>query len=220
MTQLNAEQILWNAMYSDRTNFNDFIIDMRNKWSDARALGSKITDEDFKDIIISSLPKSWSSVTAPLYDPGMISVDTIAHLQIWHTKSHRNQLTNNTQSTLALQTSIPKQGSRSQLICINPNCCRCGHTIEMCYWPGGGKEEQFPPGFGKRGGFRGSAANTQQGGFKSLPTTNATTTGEESNQISACMTMGNSEFKVLTTSTLNEIHRPDNRTSPSFSVIN
>jgi len=51
----------------------------------------------------------------------------------------------------------------------------------MCYWPEGGKEGQFPSGFGKRGGFRGSAANTWQGGFKSLPTTNTTTTGEESN---------------------------------------
>jgi len=58
MTQLNAEQILQNAMYSDRTDLNDFIIDMHNKWSDARALGSTITDEDFKDIIISFLPES------------------------------------------------------------------------------------------------------------------------------------------------------------------
>jgi len=207
-------------MYSDRTDFNDFIIDMRSKWSDARALGSKITDEDFKDIIISSLSESWSSVTTPLYDPGMTSVDAMAHLQIWHTKSHRNQLTNNTQSTLALQTSVPKQESRSQLIYINPNCHRHGHTIEMCYWPGGGKEGQFPPGFSKRSGFRGLAANTQQGGFKSLSTANATTTSEESNQISTCMTMGDFKFKVSTISTLNKIHRPDNRTPPSFSVIN
>jgi len=58
MTQLNTKQILRNAMYSDQTDFNDFIIDMHNKWSDARALGSKITDEDFKDIIIFSLPES------------------------------------------------------------------------------------------------------------------------------------------------------------------
>ena len=83
-------------MYSDRTDFNNFIIDMYSKWSDARALGSKITNEDFKNIIISSLPKFWSLATAPLYDPGMTSVDIIAYLQIWHTKSHRNQLTNNT----------------------------------------------------------------------------------------------------------------------------
>jgi len=83
-------------MYSDQTDFNDFIIDMHSKWLDARDLGSKITDEDFKDIIISSLSKFWSSATALLYDPGMTSVDVIAYLQIWHTKSYRNQLTNNT----------------------------------------------------------------------------------------------------------------------------
>ena len=86
---------------------------MCNKWSDARALGSKITDKDFKDIIISFLPESWSSATVPLYDPGMILVDAIAHLQIWHTKSHKNRLTNNTHGTLALQTSTPRQGQRS-----------------------------------------------------------------------------------------------------------
>jgi len=74
--------------------------------------------------------------------------------------------------------------------------------------------------FSKRGEFRELAANTQQGGFKSSPTANATTTGKERNQISTCMTMGNSEFKVPTTSTLNRIHRPNNRTPPSFSVIN
>jgi len=51
----------------------------------------------------------------------------------------------------------------------------------MCYWPGRGKEGQFPSGFSKRGGFRELAANTRQEGFKSSSTTNATTTSEESN---------------------------------------
>jgi len=36
----------------------------------------------------------------------------------------------------------------------------------MCYWPGGGKEGQFPPSFGKRGGLRGIAFNTRQREFK------------------------------------------------------
>ena len=58
MTQLNIEQTLQNMTYSDRTDFNNFIINMHNKWSDARALRSKINNEDFKDIIITSLPKS------------------------------------------------------------------------------------------------------------------------------------------------------------------
>jgi len=160
MARLNMEQILQNTTYSDHIDFTDFIINMQTKWSDARVLGSKITDEDFKDIIISSLPESWSSATAPLYDSNMTSTNAIAHLQIWYTKSHRNRLTNSNQNIMALQTSTTRQGSRSQLVCANPNCHHCGHTIEMYYWPGGGKEGQFPPSFGKRGRFRGSAANT------------------------------------------------------------
>jgi len=50
---------------------------MCTKWSDARALGSKINNEDFKDIIISALSESWSSATVPLYDPNITLADTI-----------------------------------------------------------------------------------------------------------------------------------------------
>jgi len=37
--------------------------------------------------------------------------------------------------------------------CTNPNCKakkRTTHTTANCYWPGGGKEGQFPPNFGQR----------------------------------------------------------------------
>ncbi|KAG6858934.1 hypothetical protein C0991_001614 [Blastosporella zonata] len=40
---------------------------------------------------------------------------------------------------------------KPKLTCINTNCGRTGHTINNCYWRGGGKEGQFPPNFGKRG---------------------------------------------------------------------
>jgi len=160
MTWLNAEQILQNTLYTDRIDFTDFIINMRIKWSDTRALGSKINDKDFKDIIISSLPESWSSATAPLYDPDITSADAIACLQIWHTKSHKTRLTNTGQNTMVLHTSTFRQGQKPQLVCTNPNCHQCSHTIEMCYWPGESKKGQFFPGFGKRDGIRGSATST------------------------------------------------------------
>jgi hypothetical protein len=37
--------------------------------------------------------------------------------------------------------------------CKNPQCKakkKTSHTTENCYWPGGGKEGQFPPNFGQR----------------------------------------------------------------------
>jgi len=59
----------------------------------------------------------------------------------------------------------------------------------MCYWRGSGKEGQFPPGFGKRSGFKGTAINTKQKGFNWEPTANAIEiTNSEESQTSAFMT--------------------------------
>jgi hypothetical protein len=49
-------------------------------------------------------------------------------------------------SPTALNTSAPKRR------CTNPGCkaiYKTSHTIENCYWSGGGKEGQFPPNFGR-----------------------------------------------------------------------
>ena len=43
-------------------------------------------------------------------------------------------------------------------MCTNNNCGCTGHSIENCYWRGGGKEGQFPPNFGRR---RRNAASSQ-----------------------------------------------------------
>ncbi|KAG5349316.1 hypothetical protein C0989_004679, partial [Termitomyces sp. Mn162] len=32
--------------------------------------------------------------------------------------------------------------AQRKLICTNPNCNQTGHTVENCYWKGGGKEAQ------------------------------------------------------------------------------
>jgi len=172
MTCLNAEQNLRSTTYIDHTDFTNFITDMRNKWSNARALGANIPDEDFKNIIINALPDSWDPAVAALYDPSMTSSEAISCLQTWYTRINRNWLTGTNQNTTALQTFVPKQRQRSQLIYANPNCGCQGHTIKNCYWPGGGKEGQFSLGFGKRDGSRGMAINTRQGHFTQRPTAN------------------------------------------------
>ena len=100
------------------------------------------------------------------------------------------------QNSMALYTTTPKQRTNSQLICTNPNCKRRGHTIEVCYWPGGEKEGQFPPGFGKRGGARGTAVGTRQGSSHQTPTANVAKTEEEDKQTFTFMTMGDSNIKV------------------------
>src|SRR6266542_3599214 len=55
--------------------------------------------------------------------------------------------------------------ARSVDSCANPNCKakKClTHSTANCYWPGRGKEGQFPPNFGQK--TRANAVATAQGG--------------------------------------------------------
>jgi len=70
----------------------------------------------------------------------------------------------------------------------------------MCYWPGEGKEKQFPFGFGKRGGLRGTVFSTRQGGFKPETKAHITTTNipdKGNKQVFAYMSTDQKDFKIL-----------------------
>ena len=171
---------------------------MRNKWARANSLGSNIDDDDFENIFLTSLPPSWSPIVAICLKEGS-STETISFLETWSYHFSPNKHHN---PVAALQINKSIQKDQNQLICINPNSRRQGHTIEVCYWPGGGKEGQFLPGFGKRGGVRGSATNTQQGGFRptiKANTISATEVPEEEELVFAFMTSDTHDLKVLAT---------------------
>ncbi|XP_006457163.1 hypothetical protein AGABI2DRAFT_181495 [Agaricus bisporus var. bisporus H97] len=176
---LNAEMELRNMVYTDGQDFTEFISRLRTKWSNANALGAKIDDKAFRTIILNSLPRSWDSIVATLYTT-KTSREAISQLLTHWARVSRDRVTTS-QTTSALQTTTTQSNNRnrqrsqnSQLTCTNPNCGRRGHTIEFCYWPGGGKAGQFPPGFGRRGGAGGSASNTATGGYQ--PSANNATT--------------------------------------------
>ena len=116
--------------------------------------GAKITNIDFHMIILSSLPASWDSVIGTLYD-AKSSADVISCLMIhWNCINCSKPITNPANVVTALQ--MDARHSRNQLQCANTNCGHQGHTIANCYWRGGGKEGQFPPGFGQCGGAHSS----------------------------------------------------------------
>ena len=58
-----------------------------------------------------------------------------------------------TNVTASINPSNTVLAARATEGCANPNCKakkRSTHTTANCYWPGGGKEGQFPPNFGQR----------------------------------------------------------------------
>jgi len=211
MARLAAEQDLKNTTYSERQDFSTHVSILRSKWAKANLLGATIDDEDFKMILLTSLPASWNPIIATCIKDGT-STEAISLLETWSLHFSPKSSIN---PVAALQVTKPPRKDRNQLVCINPNCNRQGHTIEMCYWRGGGKEGQFPLGFGKRGRFKGTAINTKQGGFNWEPTANAVeVANNEEPQTSAFMT--DLIAKVLQSPPPTIITVPNNTPSTSF----
>jgi hypothetical protein len=59
-----------------------------------------------------------------------------------------------------------RKAARKALVCTNPTCSvqgKRGHTINECFWPGGGKAGQWPDWWvGKRHGTPQTTVNTAQ----------------------------------------------------------
>ncbi len=108
-----------------------------------------IVDETWRGIIIWSIPAtaSWLPVIPSLYmltSSADIVFTLLAHGMILDRQNQGKPSSNSSNTVLAARV-----GSE----CTNLNCKvkKClTHTLANCYWPGGGKEGQFPPNFRQR----------------------------------------------------------------------
>ncbi|KAJ7641916.1 hypothetical protein FB45DRAFT_901343 [Roridomyces roridus] len=95
--------------------------------------GGTVSDDEHITNLIKSLPALLDYIKPTLYTLTTIGdVENLLKLSVKQSASPVDPL--------AL--SVRKGG----LVCNN--CKRNGHTFDNCYWPGGGKEGQFPANFG------------------------------------------------------------------------
>ena len=169
MRRSHAHEALNRTEYAEGTDIQDHVKLLRTRKAAVDNLSTKLmSDEAWRGIIIRSIPPTakWLPVIPSLYSM-TTSTDIIstllAHGMILN-RGLSKATTSNTSST-ALAARTPNANG-----CTNPNCKarkRTTHTIENCYWPGGGKEGQFPPNFGQR---------TKANATTSAPTTSTSTT--------------------------------------------
>ncbi|KAJ7170661.1 hypothetical protein C8R43DRAFT_824668, partial [Mycena crocata] len=115
-------------------------------------MGAKIDDAQFRSIFISLLGEEWDTVV-PVLHTFKSSAEVISFVSM-----HAERLSNRTPST---STSSPahalaantfgdrdaRRAARKNLSCVNPQCGapgKKGHSIDHCFWPGGGKAGQWP----------------------------------------------------------------------------
>ncbi|KAG6867569.1 hypothetical protein C0993_001071 [Termitomyces sp. T159_Od127] len=92
---------------------------------------------------MNSLPESWNTIVASMYAT-TTSAALIAGLSVhWEHLRMQRHIPGTTATALQAATKPQRLG----IVCLNPHCKRTGHTMENCYWRGGGKEGQFPQNF-------------------------------------------------------------------------
>ena len=144
MRRSHAQDALNRTVFLDGTDIQDHVKLLRTRKVTVDNLSiSPMDDETWRGVIIRSIPPTdrWLPVIPLLYTMTS-SADIISTLLV-----HGMILgtTNSSNTALVARTSTER--------CTNPNCKakkRTTHTTANCYWPGGGKEGQFPPNFGQR----------------------------------------------------------------------
>ena len=145
MRRSHAQEALNRTEYNEGTDIQEHIKLLRTRKAAVNNLStSAMNDETWRGIIIRSIPPTpkWLPVIPSLYSM-TTSADIVSTL-LAHGMILGRGTMNPYSTALTAQT---KEG------CKNPNCKArdpSTHTTEDCYWPGGGKEGQFPANFGQR----------------------------------------------------------------------
>ena len=137
-------------MYAEDSDIQEHIKLLRTRKAAVDSLSTPaMTDETWKGIVIRLIPPTtkWLPVIPSFY--AMTSTADIFSTLIAHgmilDRGTWNKLTSGSSNTALVVRSVDA--------CTNPNCKakkQSTHSTANCYWPGGGKEGQFPPNFGQR----------------------------------------------------------------------
>src|SRR6202522_1973792 len=144
-----AQEALNKTTYDEGTDIQEHIKLLRTRKAAVDNLDASVmSDEAWRGVIIRSIPPTarWLSIIPSLCAMAS-SADIISTLLAYVMIIGRNTKTSASSLNTVLVARTIGKG------CSNPNCKakkRSTHTTADCYWPGGGKEGQFPANFGQR----------------------------------------------------------------------
>ena len=164
ITAINARAVLESTKLTEGEDLNQHLQKMWSLWKKANDEGAQIEEQTYCIILVSSLPIIYFLVIRNvLAAPNINEAEVI--LINWKETYDRmgGTITGIFPVPSSATTTVLAANSntgQSQLLCSN--CKRRGHLAKDCYWPGGGKEGQFPPNFSRhgRGGGGSSSSNS------------------------------------------------------------
>ena len=163
MRRSHAQDALNQTVYVEGTDIQEHVKLLRTRKAAVENMStSPMSDETWRGIVIRSIPTTpkWLPVIPSLYAMST-SADIISTLF-----AHRMILGRNTSgkpATASNSLNTALAATTDEGPCTNPGCKakkRSTHSTKNCYWPGGGKEGQFPPNFGQRSKANAATPNT------------------------------------------------------------
>jgi len=138
----------------------EHIARLRQMQEELHIMGSKVPDEDFLMILLTSLPESWDNYTSSFLGsssnwPQLKSQELVGILieEARRQKGHENGVT-----ALQAKGRVGKESTSTEKECYN--CHKKGHISKDCWAKGGRKEGQGPK--GRKGKNRSNQASAEQ----------------------------------------------------------
>ena len=140
MVITSIQRQLRNMRCSEEEDLRLHLDNAQDLFARLKEMGAKITNDEFMDIILASLPPSYEAVmnglTMSLEECGKpLEPDSIIQLLKAQYDKKKTQSTNVEEAFV---------GTSKKKVTICTNCKKKGHTIENCWSKGGGKEGQGP----------------------------------------------------------------------------
>jgi transposase InsO family protein len=150
--KLTARRKLYRTFAEEGSDIAEHISKMRQILEELHTMGVKIEDQDFLDILMSSLPESWDSFTMTYMTANTTGIKKITSHDfisvIYEEIRRRNTRASASDTALkAYSNSRPSQGTHRNAENASKKCSNCGkmgHVVQDCWAKGGGKEGQGP----------------------------------------------------------------------------
>ena len=195
MRRSHAQEALNQTIFVEGTDIQEHIKLLRTRKAAVDNLSTTaMSGETWRGVIIRSIPPTtkWLPVIPSLYSMSS-SADVISTLLA------HGMILGRESKPKGTSTSSTALSARTTEGCTNPNCKakkRSTHTTNNCYWPGGGKEGQFPPNFGQRSKANIATADTTPSGSSTM-VSNTTTSGQSNHFVLSARIPSNSRLSGI-----------------------
>ncbi|KAJ3543106.1 hypothetical protein NMY22_g3260 [Coprinellus aureogranulatus] len=153
---LATRRNLFRAMADEGFDMVEHVSNLRRLQAELHTMGSKVSDEDFFMILITSLPESWDNYTSAYLGANSNSPTITSHelisILMEEDRRRKGREGDGGVGTTLQSRKVRSGGNSREKECFN--CRKKGHVKAECWSKGGGREGEGPK--GRRGPHRGN----------------------------------------------------------------